>query len=117
MRIPFSSYSEEQLPIAAYFNYIPNDSFIEALANLIEGVGAGYNAWVSEFPEENEPDEEPFKGIRFADNVLKEEYIADHPTVYRFLKLAADAYINKYPADRDRVLALVSEFATKYNVK
>lgn len=95
---------DKLLPVQAFFNAIPDRSFIETLKGFKNGVGAGFNETYCGFPGEEEFDEEPLIGIEFA--VMDEEVILNYGEFYDILIQVCDSYLKNLPDEKEEVTSL-----------
>ena len=94
-------------PIQAFFNAIGDHSFIETIARLLKGIGAGFDDVFCEFPSDLDPGEEPFEGVRCA--LYEDEIVVDLDTFGRFLKLACENYVREHPEDKAQIDSLLQK--------
>ncbi|MCW5318300.1 hypothetical protein GTQ43_32595 [Nostoc sp. KVJ3] len=83
-----------------YFNAIGGISFPTALNYLLEGTGYGDEYNMCEFPCEDEDD--IFEGVRFS-FLDKDEIIVSQDIFKKYLKIAAERYIELNPEKADEV--------------
>ena len=57
---------ESLFPIQAFFDAVGDDSFVRVVDSLTKGVGYSINDCDCSFPDDLEPDEESFEGVRFS---------------------------------------------------
>lgn len=78
------SEKEEWFPVQAFFNAVPDDSFVEAVEALVRGVGWSIDACHCEFPADRDLDQAPFRGIRFV--VHDEVVLLEHELLPEILE-------------------------------
>ena len=86
--------------VKSYFNAIAGISFPYALNCLLEGTGYGSEYAMCEFPCEDEDD--MFEGVRFC-FLDKDEIIVSQEIFKKYLKIAAERYIELNPERADEV--------------
>jgi len=86
---------EELFPMQAFFNAMPARSLIKTLTAFCEGVGAGFNDAVCEFPGELDENEVPFEGVRFY--IFNEVLVVSNVEFVGVLFDVCSNYANRYP--------------------
>ncbi|MCM3025303.1 ribonuclease toxin immunity protein CdiI [Bacillus safensis] len=105
---------DEHFPVVAFFNAITDDSFVNVVQHLSTGVGYGINDVDCTFPNDLEPDEEPFHGVLFA--LHDDEVIVDYQTFYYYLEQACNTYITEYPQDKKTISEVLRKVFEKYRL-
>ncbi len=95
------------LPVQAFFNAIPDRSFIETLQAFRQGIGAGFNETYCGFPGEEEFDEEALNGIEFA--IKDEQVVLNYDEFFRILSKVCKVFLEKYPNKKGEVSELLTE--------
>jgi CDI immunity protein len=104
-RLSIVSDEDPMFPVQAFFNAISNDHFVFTISNLLQGVGAGFDVAYCEFPEDLDPSDESFEGVRFS--LYEDEIIVDYQTFMQYLKLACKQYIKEHPEDHNKLEQLL----------
>lgn len=94
------------LPVQAFFNAIPDRSFIETLQAFRQGTGAGFNETYCGFPGEEEFDEEVLDGIEFA--IRDEQVVLSYDEFFRLLSEVCQVFLEKYPNKKGEVSELLT---------
>jgi hypothetical protein len=104
---------EKFFPVQAFFNEISDGSFIRVIDHLTRGEGYGLNVAVCTFPAHMddyeryvERAEKPLEGVEFS--LFDDDVVLDVPTFRRFLTMACEAYVKKYPEDRATIEELLA---------
>jgi len=95
------------LPVQAFFNAIPDRSFIETLKAFRQRTGAGFNETYCGFPGEEEFDEEALNGIEFA--IKDEQVVLGYDEFFRILSEVCTVFLEKYPNKKGEVSELLTE--------
>ncbi|MEH2363328.1 ribonuclease toxin immunity protein CdiI [Nostoc sp.] len=85
--------------VKSYFNTIGGISFPYAINTLLKGIGYGNEYAMCAFPCEDEDD--IFDGVRFSH--LDEDKIVSEDIFKKYLKIAAERYIELNPEKADEV--------------
>jgi len=85
-------------PVQAFFNALGDRTFVDALADLLRGVGHGVNEAHCEFPGDLDPGEPRFEGVRF--RLFEDEVVVSRETFERFLLAACRAQAQRCPEQR-----------------
>ncbi|MEH2242464.1 ribonuclease toxin immunity protein CdiI [Nostoc sp.] len=91
-----------------YFNAIAGISFPYAINTLLEGTGYGNEYNMCEFPCEDEDD--IFEGVRFC-FLDKDEIIVSQEIFKKYLKIAAERYIELNPERADEVQNILKKLS------
>lgn len=92
-------------PMQAFLNVIPDEKFVEAINNLVHGIGVTFNDVGCCFPDDIDSDDESFEGLCFG--VLNEEIIISWSEFLPYLKQAALAHVKKFPEDSEVIRGLL----------
>ncbi len=98
-------------PVQAFLNAIPDEQFSKTLENIAKGIGATFNDVDCSFPEDIDPNDEPFEGVSFS--IFDEEVIISLEEFLIYLHQATDQYIAQHPSERDDIIRLVNRFSSK----
>jgi hypothetical protein len=101
-------------PVQAFFNEISDMSFARVIDYLTRGIGYGMqDSGGCTFPSDLDDYElyverqgKPLEGIEFS--LFEDTVVLDVPTFRRFLTMACDAYVKKYPEDRAKIEELLA---------
>lgn len=106
---------DDHFPVVAFFNAITDDNFVKMIEHLSTGVGYGINAVDCTFPNDLEPDEEPFEGVMFA--LHDEEIIVDYQTFYYYLEQACNMHLKEFPQDEEAISNILKRIVEKYSLE
>ncbi|WP_242069683.1 ribonuclease toxin immunity protein CdiI [Paenibacillus dendritiformis] len=106
---------DDHFPVVAFFNAITDDNFVKLIEHLSTGVGYGINAVDCTFPNDLEPDDDPFEGVMFA--LHNEEIIVDYQTFYYYLEQACNMYLKEYPQDEETISNILKRIVEKYSLE
>ena len=98
--------SDDLLPVQAFFNAIPDDSFLKTIEAFSKGVGASFNDCHCEFPGDLDPEDEMIEGVQFA--LYEQEVVISMAAFLEYLTKACDVFINDNPEDKDDVERLLN---------
>lgn len=90
------------MPVQAFFNVIPERSFLEVLRSFSHGVGASFDDCHCEFPGDQEPEDDPFQGVLFA--LYEQEVILDNKEFLDCLKIVCGSFVESRPDLKDDVM-------------
>ncbi len=96
--------SANLFPAQAFFNAMSDRSFVSTLEGFSKGIGAGFNDAVCEFPNEIEPGDEQFAGVKFY--IFDEELVLSKLDFLRLLEQVCLIYLIRHPEQQ----ALLSQF-------
>ncbi|MFC4158785.1 hypothetical protein [Chitinimonas lacunae] len=102
---------ESLFPVQAFFNAMPARSLIRTLAAFCDGVGAGFNDAVCEFPDELEEGEVRFDGVRF--EIFNESATISNLEFLDIVSRVCAIYAEQYPAERDIVRDMVERLTIR----
>ncbi|MEH2410515.1 ribonuclease toxin immunity protein CdiI [Nostoc sp.] len=94
--------------VKSYFNAMEGISFPDALNYLLEGTGYGSEYAICEFPSEDADDR--FDGVRFS-FLDKDEIIVSQEIFKKYLKIAAERYIELNPEKADEVQNVLEQLS------
>jgi hypothetical protein len=97
-----------QFPVQVFFNAVRDDSFVRVIERLSNGIGHCVNDIDCSFPEDLDPDEEPFEGIRFS--IFEEEVLLDNQSLLDVVKVACDEHSRRYPSAKAQLEAALAGF-------
>lgn len=110
-----NEWNDKYFPVKAFFNEISDNAFLKVIEYMSNGNGHGLNVAYCVFPDNVEPDEKPFEGVKFG--VYEDEIILEFQEVYYYMKEASNAYIKNFPEDKETINKLLNTFCKKYNIK
>lgn len=93
--------SESHFPVQTFFNSIGDDSFVKMIDTLTNGVGYSINECDCTFPDDLDPDEEPFDGVRFS--LFEESVIIDTDELKKHLKVVCDEFVKRHPETTEQI--------------
>jgi len=96
------SLPSELFPVQAFFNAISDTHFVETMLSLHAGIGRGINDVVCSFPDDLDPGEDPFDGVRFS--FFEETVVISRNMLRTVMKQACEAFIRDHP-DQASVVA------------
>lgn len=96
---------DDLFPVQAFFNAIPERSFVAVLEEFSRGIGAGFNEAGCMLPGESEEDE-VFSGVRFY--VSSEEVDLSCSDFLSLLLSISESYVERNPQDGGRVRELLA---------
>lgn len=102
---------DKLLPVQAFFNAIPDRSFVDTLKAFRQGVGAGFNDTYCGFPEDDGFGDEPINGIEFA--IKDEEIVISYDDFFRILDEVCKGFVKSNPHEADQVAILLREIREK----
>ncbi|BBW96541.1 ribonuclease toxin immunity protein CdiI [Geobacillus icigianus] len=105
----------DHFPVIAFFNAISDDDFVKVIQHLSTGAGYGINAVDCTFPNDLDPDDEPFEGVMFA--LHDEEVIIDYHTFYYYLEQTCNMYIKNFPDQEENINRILKKIVEKYNLE
>ncbi|MEH1936953.1 MAG: ribonuclease toxin immunity protein CdiI [Nostoc sp.] len=94
--------------VKSYFNAIAGISFPYAINTLLKGTGYGSEYAMCAFPCEDEDD--MFDGVRFS-FLDKDEIIVSQEIFKKYLKIAAERYIELNPERADEVQNILNKLS------
>lgn len=97
-------------PMQAFFNAIPDDDFVPAMAAVISGVGRGFNDTGCLFPEDLDPGDEPFEGVQFY--VLKEDLTVSRRDCAKYMRMAIESQLAARPTDAEALNSLLEALSS-----
>lgn len=103
------SLEDHLFPVQAFFNAMPEASFLDSLRWFAQGTSVDFNGAGCEFPEELEPGDEAFSGVRFY--ILDEEAVLDAERFMFYLRGAAASYLERHASDALVVEALLEDIS------
>lgn len=106
---------ESLFPVQAFFNAMPARSLIRTLAAFCDGVGAGFNDAVCEFPDELDEGVVRFNGVKF--EIFNEEVIISNLEFLDIVSKVCTDFAEKYPDERDAVRDLLERLAVRLRDK
>ncbi len=92
---------KDMFPIQCFFNAISDDSFIYILRNLINGIGASINDCHCQFPEDLDPDEDTFEGVRFS--IYEDERILSISELGKIINTVCEEQIKRCPQQKNEI--------------
>jgi CDI immunity protein len=93
-------------PVQCFFNAVSDYNFVEIVGRLLQGIGHGTDYAQCTFPEDLEPGEEVFEGVRFS--IFEESVILTVEELRYFIDKACESYIADHPEDRNVIRGLLS---------
>ncbi|TWP23455.1 hypothetical protein ETU10_06920 [Apibacter muscae] len=100
-------------PVQAYFNSIPDRSFLKVLQDFSKNIGSGFEETSIGFPEKAEEwGEEPFKGVEFG--IFEKEIIISNTDFIKYLRMVCNVYEEDYPEQKEEVEILFNEIKRKF---
>jgi hypothetical protein len=96
-------------PVQVFFNAVCDQSFVGVVERLSHGIGHCVNDIDCSFPEDLDPDEEPFEGIRFS--TFEEEVLLDNQSLLDIVAVACDEHLLRHPTDKGRLEAALADFS------
>jgi len=102
---------DKLLPVQAFFNAIPDRSFIGTLKAFRQRTGSGFNETYCGFPGEEDFNEEPLNGIEFA--IKNEEVILSYDEFFNILSDVCKVFLEKHPGEEEKVFLLLKEIREK----
>jgi hypothetical protein len=98
-------------PVQAFFNAMPGRAFIKTLEGFANGVGAGFNDAVCEFPNEIDLNDEEFEGVKFY--IFAEELVISNSEFMRLLRDVCRMYTSQHLQDEQLVVDLMQRLAVR----
>jgi hypothetical protein len=92
-------------PVQAFFNAIPNDSFVRTVEHLVNSIGASFNDADCTFPGDLDPGDEPFVGVQFG--LLDNEVEISEIQFAKYLIEACESYVAQFPEDKETIEMLL----------
>lgn len=92
---------ERLFPVQAFFNAISDNAFVRIMLDLKRGVGSGVNDCFCEFPNELDPGEEPFEGVRFS--LFEDEVVLSLNELNKYIDQVCEVHLADFPEDRERL--------------
>ena len=105
-RLELVSDRDPLFPAQAFFNALSDRTFVDALVDLLRGVGHGVNEAHCELPGDLDPGEPPFEGVRF--RLFEDEVVVPRETFERFLRAACAAQVQRCPEQRAAIAQLLA---------
>lgn len=93
-------------PIQTFFNAVSDDSFIRVLKSMADGVGYSINDCDCSFPEDLDPDEVPFVGVRF--EIFDDQIIITRAELDDYLREVGKEHISRHPHETEDVEAILN---------
>lgn len=100
--------SDEYFPVQAFFNAVDDDSFLDMVGCLSNGVGFSVNDVDCSFPSDLDPDEQVFEGVRFS--IASDDVVVSRKNCLSYLKSACAHYLSRHPIRKLEVTELLSRF-------
>ena len=92
---------ESLFPIQAFFNTVGDDSFLRVVDSLTKGVGYSINDCDCSFPDDLEPDEQPFDGVRFS--WFERSIVISTAQLGDYIRLLCKEFGEKSPTDHEQI--------------
>lgn len=85
-------------PVQTFFNALSNDTFVRTIDHLLSGVGHSVNECDCSFPDDLDPDDERFEGVRFS--IFEEELVISLDELRSFVIQACRSQLAIVPEQR-----------------
>ncbi len=93
-------------PVQTFFNALSDLTFVDALADLLRGVGHSVNEAHCELPGDLDPGEPSFEGARF--RLFEDEVVVSRDTFERFLVAACATQVRRCPEQHAAIAQLLA---------
>ncbi len=107
-------------PMINYFENLQDSKFMEVLDYFSKDYGYGNEYHICSFASNWHPQEEGYfeTGVQFVDATGKEEksIIVEYSVFFKFLSVACEDYLSRYPGDRSEVEKELKVIQERYNI-
>ena len=104
---------DKLFPVQAYFNSIPDRSFIRVLQDFSKNIGSGFEETSISFPEEAEKwGDEPFKGVEFG--IFEKEIIISNEDFIKYLRIVCNGYNKDHQHQKEEVEKLFNTIKVNF---
>lgn len=104
---------DKLFPVQAYFNSIPDKSFIRVLQDFSKNIGSGFEETSISFPEEAEKwGDEPFKGVEFG--IFEKEIIISNEDFIKYLRIVCNGYNKDHQHQKEEVEKLFNTIKVNF---
>lgn len=93
-------------PVQCFFNAVPDSNFVEVVGRLLQGIGQGLDYARCTFPDDLDPGEEVFDGVRFS--IFEDVVVLKHEEFLNYVREACCSYLATYPNDDGEINKLLT---------
>jgi hypothetical protein len=99
----------ELFPVQAFFNAIPDDSFLKVIESFSKNVGASFNDCYCEFLGDLDSEDIPIDGIQFS--LYEQEVVISKINFLSYLTRVCDIFLHDNPNKKENIERLLNSIA------